>query len=59
MENLLHDRGKKSGCLVAALRCGGGGGGIMRLWKHEGKEKKVAQEDGSKGGAYRSTPRRL
>lgn len=37
----------------------GGGGGIMRLWKHEGKEKKIAQEDGSKGYAYRLTPQRF
>lgn len=36
-----------------------GGGGIMRLWKHEGKEMKVAQEDGTKGSAYRLTPQRL
>lgn len=41
------------------VREGGGRGGIMRLWKHEGKEKKVAQEDGSKGYAYRLTPQRL
>lgn len=32
------------------------GGSIMRLWKHEGKEQKVAQKDGSKGSAYRLTP---
>lgn len=42
MENVLHDRGKKTGCLVDAPAWGGGEGeGIMRLWKHERKEKKV------------------
>lgn len=51
MENLLHDHGKKTGYQVDAPACGGGGGGIMRLWKHEGKEK-----DGSKGNGYRLTP---
>lgn len=57
MKNSLHDRGKESGCQVDAPACGGGG--IMRLWKHEGKEMKVAQEDGTKGSAYRLTPQRL
>lgn len=53
---------KKSGCQVDALAYGGGGwvwGGIMSLWKNEGKEKKIAQKDGSKGSAYRLTPQRL
>lgn len=54
---MLHDRGKKTGCQVDAPACGRGGGGIMRLWKHEGKEKK--EEDGTKGRAYRMTPQRL
>lgn len=31
----------------------------MRLWKDEGKEKKVAQKDGSKDSAYRLTPQRF
>lgn len=62
MENLLHGRGKKSGCQVDALAYRGrvvGVGGIMSLWKDEGKEKWVAQKDGSKGSAYRLTPQRL
>lgn len=34
-------------------------GGGLWLWKHEGKEKTVAQKDGTKGSAYSWTPQRL
>lgn len=59
MENLLpdRDRGRKTDCRINAPACGGGGG--LWLWKHEGKEKTVAQKDGTKGSAYRWTPQRL